>query len=62
MNPLTIIGIIAFVVGLGILIVSAVYGINTLKKVKARSAEAENEKKRILDEAQKAAETKKKRL
>ena len=60
MNPFTIVGIIFLVVGIAVFIASAVYGISTLKKVKARSAEAENEKKRILDEAQKAAETKKK--
>ena len=60
MNPFTIFGIIFLVVGIAVFIASAVYGISTLKKVKARSAEAENEKKRILDEAQKAAETEKK--
>ena len=60
MNPLTIIGIIVIVLAVVAIAFAGVYCKKALKKAKQYSAEAENEKKRILDEAQKAAETKKK--
>ena len=60
MHTLTIIGIVVIVLAVVAAVFAGVYCKNALKKAKQYSAEAENEKKRILDEAQKAAETKKK--
>ena len=60
METLTIFGFVVIALAVVATVFACVYCKKALKKAKQYSAEAENEKKRILDEAQKAAETKKK--
>lgn len=61
MHTLTIIGIVVIVLAVVVAILAGVYCKNALKKAKQYSAEAENEKKRILDEARKGCRNQEKR-